>query len=59
MFYVDRKIDQEGGRLRSGRIFQLGKRRRIATRRGSCSATRRRDYELEPPLDGESYEEEE
>ena len=59
MFFVVSENELEGGLPRSGRIFQLGKRRRTATRRGSCSATEIRDYELEPHLDGESCDEEE
>ena len=59
MFSVNSEIEQEGGRLRNGRRFQSRKRRRNMTRRGSCSAIERRDYDLAPHLDEESYEEEE
>ena len=59
MFLVDRENEQEGGRLRNGRRFQSGKRRRTITRRGSCSAIERRDYDLAPHIDGESCDEEE
>ena len=58
MFQVDSGIDEEGGRLRSGRIFRPNKRRRTATRRDICSVTRRGDYELVPQLDNESCDEE-
>ena len=51
MFPGDRRNALEGVRLRSGRIFQSGKRRRIVTRRGSCSATRGEDYVFAPHLD--------
>ena len=59
MFSVNGDNEQEGGHIRSGRIFWLGKRIRTMTRRGSCSETERRDYKLAPHIDGESCDEEE
>ena len=50
MFPDDRDTGEEGGRLRSGRGFWSGKRRKTATKRGCCSATEREDYELAPHL---------
>ena len=46
MFPGDGEVELESGRLRSGRIFRFGKRRRTTTRRGSCSMTRGEDYPL-------------
>ena len=51
MFPGDNGTELEGGCLRSGRIFWLGKRRRTVTRSKSCSMTRGEDYELMPPFD--------
>ena len=59
MFLADSETDEEGGHLRSVRRLWLGKRRRIAIGRESCSATGRGDYELVPQIDGESCDEEE
>ena len=53
------EIEIESGRLRSGKIFQLGKRRRTVTRRGSCSATEGKDYELVSHLERGYYDEDE
>ena len=50
MFLTDSNIDEEGGLLRSGRIFWWGKRRINTTGREICSATRRGDYKLVPHL---------
>ena len=49
----------ECGFLRSGRISQLSKRRRIVIRRESCSVAGREYYEIVPLLDEDYYEEEE
>ena len=59
MFSGNSDTELESGRLRSGTRFRSGKRRRIATRRGSCNATRGEDYELSLHLDGRSCDEEE
>ena len=59
MFPVDNGTELEGGHLRSGRRFRLRKRRKIVTRRGSCSTTRGEDYELALHLAKGSYDEEE
>ena len=59
MFPIDSETDKEGGLLRSGRIFRLGKGRRTVTKKGSCSATEREDYKFTPHLYGESCDEEE
>ena len=59
MFSGNLEIKLESGHLRSGKIFRPGKRRRIATRRGSCSAIGGEDYELESNLDEGSFDEEE
>ena len=59
MFQDDSDSDEEGGILRSGKIFWLNKRRRIVTRRESCSETGRGDCELVPQIDDDSCNEEE
>ena len=59
MFSGNLEIKLESGHLRSGKIFLLGKRRRIATSGGSCSATEGEDYELLLHIDGGSCNEEE
>ena len=59
MFSFQNENEQEGGHLRSGRIFWLGKRRRTTTRRGSFNTTKGRDYELAPHLNGEYCDEKE
>ena len=59
MFPSDNRIELEGGNLRSGRRFQLGKKRRTMTRRGSCSMTRGEDYELTSHFDEGSRDVEE
>ena len=58
MFLTDSNTDEEGGLLKSARIFLWGKRRINATGRDICSATRRGDYKLVPHLYGESCDEE-
>ena len=59
MLHIDSETEKEGGLLRSGRIFWLGKRRMSVTRRRSCRATEGRYYELATHLDEESCNEEE
>ena len=59
MFLIDSENEQEGGRLRNGRRFQSGKRRRTMTRRGSCGTTGGQEYELASHLDVGSCDEEE
>ena len=59
MFPINSETKQEGGYLRSGRIFQSRKRIRTTPRRASCSATEERDYELVLHLNGESCDREE
>ena len=44
MFPIDSETKKESGHLRSGGIFRSGKRRNIATRRGSCSVTEIKYY---------------
>ena len=51
MFLGDSETPLQGGRLRIGRIFRSGKRRRIMTRRGCYSATRGEEYELTSHFD--------
>ena len=51
MFPGDSETELEGGHLRSGRIFQSGKRRRTATKTGSCSMTGIEDYDLSSHFD--------
>ena len=59
MFPINSENEKEGGLLRSGRKFRLRKRRRTATRIGICGMNERRDYELAPHLNRESWIEEE
>ena len=59
MFFDNSETELEGGRLRCGKKFLLGKRRRTATRRGRCSATKGEDYKLEFHLDKGYCDEEE
>ena len=60
MFYGNSENELESGFLRSGKIFRSRKRRRNATRRGSCSETIGEEYELVSYLDrGYCNEEEE
>ena len=59
MILGDGEVELEGGRLRSGRIFQSGKRIRITTRRGRCSMTGGEDYELVSHFDESSCDKEE
>ena len=59
MFPSDSGTALEGGHLRSGRKFWLGKRRRTMTRRASCSSTRGEDYELTSHFDGGSCDKKE
>ena len=59
MFLGDSGIELEGGSLRIRRIFQLGRRRRTATRRGSCSTTKGEDYEFTSNFNKSSCDEEE
>ena len=59
MLPYDSDTDEEGGILRSGRILWSGKRRRTATTREICSATRRGEYDLVPLLDEEYCNKEE
>ena len=58
MFSCNSEIELESGFLRSGKIFRSGKIRKNMTRRGSFNATERRDYDLVPYLNRESYDEE-
>ena len=55
---LDVETKQEGGRLRSGRRFQSGKRRRTTTRRGSCIMIRGEEYKLALHFDEGSCDEE-
>ena len=55
MFQADNETDEEGGHLRSGKIFWSNKRKSIAIRRESCSAIERGDYESVPQLNEESW----
>ena len=57
MFSINSENEKEGGFPRSGRIFQSGKRGKNATRAWSCSATKGRDYDLAPHIDGEYFDE--
>ena len=59
MFFVDSENEQEGTPLRSGRIFRSRKRRKIVTRRGSCTKARGEYYEITSHLDEGSCDEEE
>ena len=59
MFSGNSEIELESGRLRSGKQFRPGKRKRMVTRRGSCSATGGEDYELGLHLNGGSCNQEE
>ena len=59
MFPGIKEIELESGRLRSGKIFWMGKRRRTATMRGSCSMTRGYDYNLMLHSNEGSFNEEE
>ena len=63
MFLAYSEDDEDGGLLRSGRRFWLGKRRRIATwrerDRERCSAIGRGDGKLVPQIYEESCDEEE
>ena len=65
MFLADIEDDEDGGLLRSGRRFWLGKRRRIATwrkrerERERCSEIGRGDGKLVPQIYEESCDEEE
>ena len=53
------EINEDCGLLRSGKIFQSNNKKRIATQRESCSATKRGYYELVPHLNKESCDQEE
>ena len=59
MFPSDSETELEGGCLRSGRIFWLGKRIRMTTRRGSYSMIGREDYKLVSHFDVHSCDEKE
>ena len=59
MFLDNNEIELEGGCLRSRKIFWSGKRRRTATRRGSCSTTGGEDYPLASHFDEGSCDKEE
>ena len=59
MFPGDGKAELESGKMRSGRTFRLGKRRRISTRRGSYSTTGGEEYTLVSHFGEGSHDEEE
>ena len=58
MFLRDKGTTLEGGRLRSGRRFLSGKRRRIVTRRGSCSKIRGEDCDIVSHFERGPYDKE-
>ena len=59
MFHANIGTELEGGCLRNWRIFQLGKRKKTMTTRGSCITNRGEDYELTLHFDEGSCDEEE
>ena len=59
MFSGNSETKLEGGHLRSGKIFRLGKRRRDSRRRGIFSVTEIGDFELAPHRNKESCDKEE